>query len=125
MVKLAKAYGLALRVYGRSTIETLQSQGLPTNDYDFLDSYSVEPATKSAHYTQLLRQLPAGLSEWALHPGLDYPELLAIERAVNPIRQSDFDFLISPQAKAVVQVVQEEGIILLDYRALQQVWREQ
>jgi predicted glycoside hydrolase/deacetylase ChbG (UPF0249 family) len=125
MVKLAKAYGLALRVYGRSTIETLQSQGLPTNDYDFLDSYSVEPATKSAHYTQLLRQLPAGLSEWALHPGLDYPELLAIERAVNHIRQSDFDFLISPQAKAVVQVVQEEGIILLDYRALQQVWREQ
>ncbi len=48
MFRLAKEYGLALRVAGRSSIEKLQSQGFPTNDYDFLDSYLLDPATKSA-----------------------------------------------------------------------------
>jgi hypothetical protein len=70
----------------------------------------------------LLRELPAGLSEWALHPGLDNSELRAIEHDANHIRQADFDFLMSPE---VQEVVQEEGIILLDYRALQRVWRTQ
>lgn len=119
LLRLAKEYGLALRVYGRSIIEKVQSEGLPTNDYDFLDSYGFDPATKSADYTRLLRELPAGLSEWAVHPGLDYPELLAIEQDDNHIRQTDFDFLVSQQAK---DVVREEGIILLDYQALQDVW---
>jgi len=121
MLGLAREYGLALRVFGRGWIEKVQSQGLPTNDHDFLDSSGLDPATKPARYAELLRRLPAGLSEWAVHPGLDYPELLAIEAAGNHIRQTDFDFLISQQAK---DVVREEGIILLDYRALQDVWQD-
>ena len=121
MRKLAREYGLALRVMGTSWIETLQNQGLPTIDYDFMDSYLLDPATKSARYAQMLRELPAGLSEWAVHPALDSAELLAIERERNHIRQTDFDFLVSREAK---EIVKEEGIILLDYRALQEVWRE-
>ncbi len=121
MVRLAKEYGLALRVIGRSWIEKVQGQGLPTIDYDFLDSYLIDPATKAAQYAELLRELPAGLSEWAVHPGLDSAELLAIEPGGNHIRQTDFDFWTSPQAKAIIE---EEGIILLDYRALQDVWQE-
>ena len=121
LFRLAREYGLALRVMGRSWIETVQSQGLPTNDYDFLDSYLLDPATKAARYVALLRELPAGLSEWAVHPGLDSAELRAIDPDSFHIRQTDFDFLTSPQAKAVIA---EEGIILLDYRALQAVWRE-
>ena len=121
MLKLAREYGLALRVAGRSWIEKVQSQGLPTNDYDFLDSYLLDPVTKADRYVELLRELPAGLSEWAVHPGLDNPELLAIEPDGNHIRQMDFDFLTSQQAK---DIVEEEGIILLDYRALQAVWNE-
>jgi predicted glycoside hydrolase/deacetylase ChbG (UPF0249 family) len=121
MLKLAREYGLALRVAGRSWIETVQSQSLPTNDYDFVDSYLVDPVDKSARYAQMLRELPAGLSEWAVHPALDSAELLAIERESNHIRQADFDFLISQEAQ---EIVKEEGIILLDYRALQQVWRK-
>ncbi len=120
MIRLAKGYGLALRVMGRSTIEIVQSQDLPTNDYDFLDSYLVDSVDKSARYVQLLRELPAGLTEWALHPALDTPELLAIEPEGNHIRQTDFDFLMSEEAK---NIVKEEGIILLDYRALQEVWK--
>lgn len=120
MLKLAREYGLALRVAGRSVIEKVQSQGFPTNDYDFLDSYLLDPVDKSARYAQMLRELPAGLSEWAVHPGLDSPELLAIELEEHHIRQTDFDFLMSQEAK---DIVEEEGIILLDYRALQAVWR--
>ena len=68
----------------------------------------------------MLRELPAGLSEWAVHRGLDNAELLAIEGDSKHVRQSDFDFLMSQAAK---DIVKEEGIILLDYRALQVVWR--
>jgi hypothetical protein len=101
-------------------IEKLQSQGLPANDFDFLDSSSLDPVNKSARYAQLLHELPAGLSEWAVHPGLDNSELLALEPDGNHFRQTDFDFWTSQQAK---DIIKEEGIILLDYRALQAVWR--
>jgi len=39
----------------------------------------------------------------------------------NHFRQTDFDFWTSQQAK---DVVRKEGIILIDYRALQKVWTE-
>ncbi len=95
MIQLAKEYGLALRVIGRPSIEKLQSQGFPTIDYDFLDSYiSIDPSIKPARYVQLLRELPAGLSEMAVHPGLDNAELLALEPAGNHERQTDFDFWV-------------------------------
>ena len=121
MFGLAREYGLALRVAGRSWIEKLQGQGLPTNDYDFLDSYQLNPVNKSALYSQMVRELPVGLSEWAIHPGLDDAELLTIEPDGKHNRQEDFKFLMSQEAK---DIIKEEGIILLDYRALQAVWRE-
>jgi predicted glycoside hydrolase/deacetylase ChbG (UPF0249 family) len=121
MLALAKEYGLALRVMGQSWIEKVQSQGLPTNDYDFLDSYLLEPDDKLAGFKRLLRELPSGLSEWAVHPGLANSELLTIDPGGAHIRQADFDFLTSQQAK---EIVEEEGIVLLDYRALQDVWKE-
>jgi chitin disaccharide deacetylase len=119
MFQLAREYGLALRVMGRSSIEKVQSQGLPVNDYDFLDSYHLDPATKAASYAQMLRELPEGLSEWAVHPAIRNEELLAIEGEDNHIRQTDFDFLMSQEAK---EIVKKEGITLVDYRALQEVW---
>ncbi len=120
IVRLAQEYGLALRVIGPTWIEKLQNQGLPTIDFAFLDSYSLDPATKPTRFAQLLRQLPAGLSEWAIHPGLDNLELLALEPNGNHARQADFDFWTSQQAK---DIVAEEGIVLLDYRALQGAWQ--
>jgi len=121
MFGLAREYGLAFRVTGRSWIEKVQSWGFPSNDYDILDSYQLDPVNKAAHYAALLRELPVGLSEWAVHPALDSSELLAIEPGGNHIRQTDFDFLTAQRAK---DIVKEEGIVLLDYRALQDVWRE-
>jgi len=120
MFRLAKEYGLALRVMGRSSIEKVQSQGLPVNDYDFLDSYHLDPATKPARYARLLHELPEGLNEWAVHPAIRNEELLAVEGEDNHIRQTDLDFLLSQEAK---DIVKEEGILLMDYRALQEIWR--
>lgn len=120
MFTLARAYGLALRVRGRAWIETVQARGFPANDYDFLDSYLLDPATKSARCIELLRTLPPGLSEWAVHPGFDNAELRTIDPGGSATRQSDYDFLISPAAKAAIT---QAGITLLDYRALQAVWR--
>ncbi len=120
MLGLAKEYGLALRVVGRQLIERVQGQGLPTNDYDFLDSFRLDLVDKAAQYGQLLRELPAGLSEWAVHPGLGNAELQAIQPGGSQVRQTDFDFLMSQAAQ---EIVKAEGIILLDYRPLQAVWR--
>lgn len=122
MLGLAREYGLALRVVTRSQVERARSLGLPANDAGFLDSYQLDLAGKQAHYVELLRRLPPGLSEWAIHPGFNSPELLAIESEGHHMRQSDFDFLTSQQAKKVIEA---EGIILLDYRPLQAAWREQ
>jgi chitin disaccharide deacetylase len=120
MFRLAQEYGLALRVRGQSWIEEVQSRSFPCDDFDFLDSYHLDPATKFTCYTELLRQLPEGLSEWAVHPGLDNAELRAIDPGGSPIRQADFDFFTSQQAK---EIVETEGITLLDYRALQVAWQ--
>jgi chitin disaccharide deacetylase len=121
MLRLAKEYGLALRVTGQPFIQKVQSRGLPTNDHDLLDSFTLDPIHEPARYAQLLHELPPGLSEWAVHPGLDNSELLALEPDGNHVRQKDFDFWTSQQAKAVVK---EEDVILLDYRALQAIWEE-
>lgn len=121
MLSLAVEYGLALRALFPSQMAKVQSLGLPANNRNFLDSYQVDPDTKAAHYAELLRALPEGLSEWAIHPGLASTELLTIDPGGNYRRQTDYDFLVSASAK---EIIWQEGIILLDYRALQGVWRE-
>jgi predicted glycoside hydrolase/deacetylase ChbG (UPF0249 family) len=120
LLRLAREYGLALRVMGRSSIENIQNQGLPCNDYDFMDSYLLDPVDQPQRYDQMFRELPVGLSEWAVHPGLENAELLAIEGNTRHVRQRDFNFLMSQEAQ---EIAKEENIILLDYRALQEVWR--
>jgi hypothetical protein len=120
MIGLAKEYGLALRVRGRPWIEKVQGQSLPANDYDFLDSSSLSTEDKPARLAQMLRELPVGLSEWAVHPGLDTPELLAIEPGGNHVRQTDHDAMLSPEVR---ETIRQEGIVLLSYAALQPLWQ--
>jgi chitin disaccharide deacetylase len=112
---LAKDYGLAVRVAEHDL------NGLPTNDHHLLDSFRLNTVDKSAIYAQMLHELPAGLSEWAVHPGLDTPELLTIEPGDQRVRQSDYDVLISPQIR---EMIEQEGIILLNYKPLQEIWKE-
>jgi len=118
---LAQDYGLAVRVAERPLIDTVQRHGLPTADHDLLDSFRLETGDKAARYAQLLRDLPVGLSEWAVHPGLDDAELRAIQPEGARVRQTDFDVMISAEAR---EVIQREGITLLSYKQLRQAWQD-
>lgn len=118
---LAGEYGLPVRAYYRPYfIEEMRRRGCPTNDHDLMDSYDLDTVGKAARYARMLRALPVGLSEWAVHPGIGNPEL----RAAMPswqVRQTDFDFVVSQEARAILQV---EGIILVDYGAVQAQWND-
>ena len=120
-VKLAKAYGLAMRVFDRSTGEALRHQGLPTDEHTVVDTFKLDIAGKSAWFAKALRELPSGLSEWAAHPALDTPEIHAYEPESWQAHSTDLDFLISQEARSIIE---QEGIVLLDYKPLQQVWQE-
>lgn len=117
---LAKAYGLALRVASQPFIDRLRDQGLPTVDHDLLDSFRLDIETKPARYAELLRRLPVGLTEWAVHPSLGD----AASRTTDPegwrVRRTDFEFLVSPEAR---EIVRREGITLINYEPLQAVWQ--
>jgi hypothetical protein len=78
-----------LRVFDRSAGDTLRRQGLPTNEHNVLDNYRLDPVGKSAQYAQLPRDLPVGLSEWAVHPDLEDAELRAILPDDARRRQTD------------------------------------
>ena len=114
---LAQEYGLALRTHSRDSADKARRAGLPANDHDVLDSYALGTEGKAARYAQLLRELPSGLSEWAVHPSLGDAEAKAIEPGSWHVRKADFDFLVSRAAR---DILDEEGIVLTDYRALQQ-----
>jgi hypothetical protein len=118
---LAQEYGVALRVYDQPFITQLQHQGYLTNDHPLLDSYNLATNDKAARYAHMLRTLPVGLSEWAVHPGVDTAELRAIMPDWWPVRQTDYDFVMSAAAR---EIVQEEGIILVDYTTVQAWWNE-
>jgi hypothetical protein len=115
---LAREFGLALRIHGQHSAGKARRAGLPANDHGVLDSYSVPVVGKAARYAQLLRELPPGLSEWAVHTSLGDAEAQAMEPTTWQVRKTDFNFLISPEAR---DILTQEGIVLLDYRSLQQV----
>ncbi len=117
---LAKEYGLALRVGSHPHIGQVQSQGLPTADDDLLDSFRIDIADKPARYAALLRELPAGLTEWAVHPSMGDAASQAIDPGGWRVRRTDFEFLVSPRAR---EIVEQEGITLIGYEPLQAAWR--
>ena len=120
-LNLAREYGLAMRVHGRQFAERCQLEGLPTSDHGVLDSYHLDSTDKAARYAELLRALPAGLSEWAVHPSLGNAESRALEPENWQVRKADFDFFTSQEAH---DVLAEEGIVLLNYRPLQELWTQ-
>jgi chitin disaccharide deacetylase len=115
---LANEYGLALRVFDPTRSQRLQRRGLPAVDHGVVDSTRLPTAGKTARFVRMLRELPAGLSEWAVHPGLGTAEARAIDGWWAK-RAADLRFLVSREAR---ETVAAEGIVLLDYRALQAIW---
>ncbi|MFE0117054.1 ChbG/HpnK family deacetylase [[Kitasatospora] papulosa] len=116
-VGLAAEYGLAVRVWLEPGRREMRRRGLPVVDHVFLDSFSLPAEGKAEHYRRLLHDLPAGLSEWAVHPAAGRgAETLDGGR---PVRRTDHAFLTSPEAR---EAVAREGVTVIDYRALQRVW---
>jgi chitin disaccharide deacetylase len=115
---LAEEYRLAARVWLERGRRAAQLQRLPVVDHDFLDSFSLDIERKAIRYLQLLHELPAGLSEWAVHPGLGDAASREIDNGWK-VRHSDLEFLISPDAE---EAVRREGIMIIDYGAIRDVW---
>jgi predicted glycoside hydrolase/deacetylase ChbG (UPF0249 family) len=118
-VRLAREYGLALRVHQPELIQALKGQGLPTLDYPDLDSFDLPTRGKAQRYLHMLRQLPAGISEWAIHPARGTAEL----RTINPrwrVRAADYAFFNSEDCR---RTIQEEGIQIVSYQLLQPSWK--
>ena len=118
-MSLAGEHGLAVRVWLDPGRQRLRRRGLPVLDNGFLDSFRLDLDGKAARYAELLRALPAGLSEWAVHPGLGDEESRAVDPGGWRVRRTDYEFLTSPEAR---ELVRREGIVLTDYRTVQQVW---
>ncbi|MDF2761100.1 MAG: ChbG/HpnK family deacetylase, partial [Thermomicrobiales bacterium] len=117
-VGLAREYGLALRVFDATRSERLQQRGLPAADHGVVDSTRLATANKTARFVRMLCELPAGLSEWAVHPGRGTAEARAID-GWWARRAADLRFLMSREAR---ETVAAEGIVLLDYRPLRAIW---
>ena len=116
---LAKEYGLAARVWLDDGRRKAREQGKPVVDNAFLDSYSISLHGKAETYARMLRDLPTGLSEWAVHPAHGDEQRQTIEPAGRQIRRSDHAFLTSPQAR---EILDHESITVIDYRPLQRAW---
>jgi predicted glycoside hydrolase/deacetylase ChbG (UPF0249 family) len=119
-VTLAREYGLAVRACDPDAQQRLKTQGLPAIDHPLLDSFSLEIDGKPERYAQLLDTLPPGLSQWAVHPALADDEAKRLDPGGWRVRQSDSEFLLSPQAR---EIIARENIELLDYSRLQQAWQ--
>jgi chitin disaccharide deacetylase len=65
---LAEEYGLAARVWLDDGRRKARERGKPVLDNPFMDSYAIDLNDKAGTYERMLRDLPAGLSEWAVHP---------------------------------------------------------
>jgi predicted glycoside hydrolase/deacetylase ChbG (UPF0249 family) len=88
----------------RAQIEHVLNVGLrPTH----LDSHCAIHTRREEIFEMTL-----GFSEWAVHPGMGNAELRAVEPSSWRVRQTDFDFVVSQEARTILQ---EEGIILVDY----------
>lgn len=117
---LAAEYGLAVRVWLAPARQRLRRRGLPVIDHDFLDSFSLDIKGKPARYARLLRTLPAGLSEWAVHPSIADQASRAIDGGWQ-VRRTDYEFLTSPQAG---ELIAQLGIAVIDYRRVQDAWSQ-
>ncbi len=118
-IRLAREYGLALRVHEPEFIKVIKDMELPVIDHTDLDSYDLPTAGKSKRYLQMLHDLPVGLSEWAIHPARGTAEL----RTINPswrVRQADYSFFNSEFCR---KAIDKAGIKVISYKELQPYWK--
>lgn len=116
---LCEEHGLAMRVNKPELRDELIAAGKPANDTPIIDGYSLPVDEKNAIWVQKLRALPPGFHQWAAHVSTGDAEAQAMEPGAWRVRSTDFEFFCSPEAK---KLVEEEGIVLVDYREVQRLW---
>lgn len=118
-LSLCDEFGLAMRVTGSALRDRLLAEGKPANDFSIIDSYSLPVEGKTAIWARMMRELPVGLNQWAAHVSTGNEEAQAMEPNGWRVRDTDFAFFNSPEARALAE---SEGIELIDYREIQRLW---
>jgi hypothetical protein len=88
-------------------------------DHPVLDSYGLPVEGRLEQYLGLLRNLPVGVTEWAVHPGLGNDELRTMEPESWGIRRGDLDVVTSVEIR---EAIAAEGITLITWRDMQATW---
>jgi predicted glycoside hydrolase/deacetylase ChbG (UPF0249 family) len=121
-VRLAAEYRLPIRMASRKglrhmgmahIVELADELGVLSPDLLWLNGPS-DPASTANYWTDVLRNLRAGITEIYVHPAIDTPELRAITGDWAQ-RVADFEFYT---ASATHALIAELGIIRIGYRAL-------
>ena len=115
---LADEYSLAVRVWLKRGRSIALHRSRPVVDHPFLDSFQMTIDRKADRYAVILHALPAGLTEWAVHPAAHGSETSA--PSGWRIRYTDHQFLVSARAR---ELIAAENVILIDYRPLQRAWK--
>lgn len=118
-LRLCEEFELAMRVNDPALRQRLIAAGKPANDTPIIDGYSLPVDEKNAIWEQKLRALPSGFHQWAAHVSTGDAEAQAMEPVGWRVRKTDFDFFTSAEARSIVE---EEGIVLVDYRDVQRLW---
>ena len=118
-VALAEEHGVAVRVSHENARQSLRRRGLLASDHDLVDSFDIELDGKAERYARMVRELPVGLSEWAVHAALGNDEARAGDPGGWRVRMTDYEFLMSPASR---ELLRDEGIVVIDYRPLQALW---
>ena len=104
---LADEYQLAIRAWSEHGRMQVRSSGRTATDQPFLDSFGIPIEGKEGYLLDQIRNLPIGLSEWAVHPAAP-----TSGDAGSDVRESDHRALMSP---VVSQAIHDEGITVLGY----------
>lgn len=83
---------------------------------DHFAGFQITGRFRAAELASLLRDLPAGSTEFMCHPGRCTGELLAAKTRLKQSREEELGALIAPQVRAALD---EGGIRLVRYRDLQ------
>lgn len=118
-LRLCDEFGLAMRVGVPETRDAMLAQGKPANDTTIIDGYGLPLDEKNAIWAQMLRDMEPGFHQWAVHVSTGDAEAQSMEPDAWRVRKTDFDFFDSDEAR---QLVAENDIVLVDYRAVQRLW---
>lgn len=104
---LADDYQLAVRAWSDYGRKQLQTRGRVATDQPFLDSFAIPVTHKENYLLDRIRDLPVGLSEWALHPAAP-----KADDDGSDVRVSDHRALMSPTLR---ETIDDQGITVLGY----------